>query len=222
MKLLLPTMLALSLTADAGTVLFSDLGSPVSFGNLGSVVQGSNGNTRNWITQAREFTVSGSGNFDVTQIDLAMMQNGGSSAFMAGIFTNDGAVPGTQIGSWIDLTANAFCGASCYPLATQSGITGITLTGGDTYWMVAGPQSSTATTDVLWMDNTHGSHSLLVASLDGGQHWISDGQGTNAAFDVLGDAVVASVPEPSSLILFTAGMLPLVLAIRRRRSAAND
>jgi len=219
MKLFIPIALALCASGNAGTVLFSDLGPGGSFTtSVGSILQGSNGNTRQSITQAREFTVSGTGSFDVTGFDLAVFVNGGGSSFAAAIFTNNGALPGTQIGSSYDLTANTFCGATCYSVASQTGVTGITLTGGSHYWMVLGPQSLTDSSENIWRGNDQGATSLLVASLDGGQHWITENGGlqTNAAFSVIGDAAVSGVPEPSYVVLVAGGLLAVVVKKRVR------
>jgi len=219
MKYVLPLAFALCFCADAGTVLFSDFGLSDSFSTAGgSVLQGSNGNTRQSITQAREFTVSGSGDFDVTEIRLAVFVNAGASSFAAGIFTNNGALPGTQIGANYNLTSNTACGPSCYSVVDQTGVTGITLTGGTLYWMVLRPQSLTDSSTNLWRDNNQGSTSLVVASLDGGSHWITEnGAQTNAAFAVLGDAATVAAPEPGELILLASGLLAVIGAATRRR-----
>lgn len=217
MKFFAPAMFAFCLCANASTLLFSDFGPGNSYStdpmNPGSVLQGSNGNTRQSITQAREFTVSGAGSFDVTQIDLAVNTNGGGSSFMAAIFTNNGAQPGTQIGPSFDLTALA---SGC--CETDSAITGVTLTGGVQYWMVLGPQSLTDNSENIWRVNNQGSTSLQVASINGGQSWVTEngGPAPNLAFDVLGNSQASGVPEPNSLILMTSGLFAAVVTKRLR------
>jgi len=202
--------------ASASTILFSDLGTPASYGNNPSIMRGGNGNSGNEITLAREFMVSGAGDFDVTQFDLAAVQNGvNPGTFTVSIWTNSSSLPGTEIGPSFDLTASPAPNDE-HTLVTQSGVTGITLTGGVDYWMVLEPRSLTDNSVVQWENNVHGSTSPLVGTNSGTTNWISDGNGANAAFDVLGDPVVSGVPEPGSLILLAAGLAALPLVIRRR------
>jgi hypothetical protein len=147
------------------------------------------------------------------QIDLAVWNNVGEPAFTAAIFTDSAGSPGVSLGSWA-LTGTAI--GSCCALASQSSITGVTLTGGDTYCMVAGPTLLTDNMDKDWQPNTVGLSSALVTSLDGGATWNNDGTGVEGAFDVLGDPVAASVPEPGSWLLL--GTVLAGMVFRRARS----
>ncbi len=215
MRFLIAT-LALCIQASASTILFSDLGSPASYGNSPSIMRGGNTHSQNSITLAREFTVSGTGDFNVTQFDLAAVGNGGNPAtFAASIWTNSGNDPGTQIGPSFDLTGSPAPNDE-HTLVTQTGVTGITLTGGVEYWMVLTPRNLTDNSVVQWENNVQGSTSLLVGSNSGTTDWLSDGNGTNAAFDVLGDAVVSSAPEPASVILLATALAAMLIVIRKK------
>lgn len=213
MKAIICALAALAVQANA-SVLFSDLGTGGSVYSTapGSIIQGSGLGA--WITQARPFTVSGAGNFLLTQFDLGIVNDSPSAAtFTASIWTDTSSLPGTELGSWSLSTSTTF--GNCCGLVTQSGITGITLTGGLQYWMVVGPQSGADHSKNEWADNTQGLNSARLGSLDGGGSWIVDGAGTAAAFDVLGATPPSPTPEPSTLLLLGAAFLPMLAAKRR-------
>jgi len=212
-KLLLLTLFAASVPVHAGT-LFSDLGTGSNVYDTSgpSLVKGS-GNGGSSITQARPFTVSGTGDFLVTQIDFGMSNEVSPATFTGSIWTDTSGLPGTELGSW-NLASTPF---GCCALATQTGITGVTLTGGVTYFMVAAPVSLTDTSDNFWDANTVGATGLQLGSLNGGASWISDGIGTLPAFDVLGNSAAAQAPEPDSLWLLGIGLLGTFAGVRKAR-----
>jgi len=200
MRILLLVFLAAAIPSSA-SVLFSDLGTGGSVYQSGSgaIIQGQSGDN---ITNARAFTVAGTGDFDVTQFDLGVVEdkNGATTfylnTFTASIWTTSSGHPGTELGSW-NLSTNEPNGSCCI-LVSQTGITGITLTGGTQYFMVLGPVASNDGSKVEWENNTTGATTAEVGSVNGGA-WIvgSPGGITNAAFDVLGTASDTGVPEPA-------------------------
>ncbi len=215
MKKLVLILCAVSVQASADT-LFSDLGTggSVYTAGPGAVIQGTSGDN---IAQARPFTVSGSGMFNVTQIDLGIVYDLSPHTFTASIWTDNSDNPGTELGAW-NLTTNEQSGSCCL-LTTQSGITGVTVTGGVKYWLVAAPVTSNDGGKVEWELNSQGQNSEQLGALNG-EAWIHDGTGQATAFDVLGTAAVSPTPEPGSLLLLgtsIAGMLGWI-GLRRRRA----
>jgi hypothetical protein len=163
-------------------------------------------------TAAGLFTVAGSGSNAVTQIDLALAWVGtGLNTFSAAIWTDNSGLPGTQVsGAYWSLTSNLEYGLCC-SLVTIPGITGVSLTGGQQYFMVLGPIS--ATSDLEWIWNSQGVTGLTLASLDGGSTWeFAFAGSTLGAFDVLGTAT----PEPGTMGMLGGGLLALGLLARFR------
>src|SRR5581483_3460534 len=100
MKILLTALLAGCIPMSA-SVLFTDLGtgSNVYDHNNGSVVKGS-GSGGPSITQARPFTVTGTGDFLLSQVDLGLVTQIGVPTFNVSVWTNSSGQPGTELGDW--------------------------------------------------------------------------------------------------------------------------
>ena len=200
--------------AHADSVIFSDLASSSPlYLNGGYSVAGST-STAGSVVPAFSFTV-GASSYDLTQIDLALLYDSGTNGSVTVELVNDsGGLPGsTVLGSW-SFSGLPASGSTTSALQTASGITGITLDAGTTYWLEAFVTNGTSNTFDLWDYNNQG-----VTGTDAentGPGFDSLGTTTIGAFDVLGTAITA--PEPSSLLLLGSGLAALsLLGARRRR-----
>jgi MYXO-CTERM domain-containing protein len=199
----------------AGSVLFSDLGPPgdVYVSGSGSAAAGSGSNIGNSVTTAELFTSAGSGTFSVTQIDLAVGNVEAPDTFYASIWSDDAGLPGTEVADayWSLSTSASF--GTCCALVAVSGITGVSLTGGQQYFMILGPLSLSDDSENAWNYNNQGAASLDLYSTNGGSTWVYNGVGPTGAFDIDG----TSTSEPGSPVLLGTGLIGLLGVAARRR-----
>ncbi|MGH9432123.1 MAG: PEP-CTERM sorting domain-containing protein [Terriglobia bacterium] len=197
-------------------VFYSDLGSPVNYQCCTGWTVSGTGTVGTSFTAANLFTAAISGN--VTQIDLGVGWVVGPDPFVASIWTDVGNLPGSQIGpSFGGLLANAEFGLSTNSLVTVP-VSGVSLTAGQSYFMILAPTSVNDSSWNAWNWNAQGVNGLDLYSTDGGMSWNSNGTGNPlGAFDVLGGGT--QTPEPGTLVLLGTGLLGLGGIVRRRLTA---
>lgn len=190
--------------AMRGSTLFSDLGpagdvyndTSENFGVTGSA--STTGTSTDWAT---EFVVSGTGSLTVTGIDIAVSNVSGADTFFASILTDNSGVPGAEVANayWSLSTSTAF--GTCCGLVSITGITGVSLTGGQVYWMVLGPLSLSDNSYNVWDAESQNVPSKAVSSTNGGSTWSSGAITLVPAFDI------TSSPEPATwpMLLALAG-----------------
>jgi hypothetical protein len=228
MRLPLLALIAFSATRAPAATLFSNLGNNGSVYSTNTTnpddsyaVEANGPSFQFWQLSAFEFTVSGTGNFELTEIDLGVTNLSAPDTFTASIWTNNNGAPGSELAGASWNLATTVKAGHCCGLTSEKGITNVTLVGGQDYWMVLGPQNSNDGSFNLWMATTKGSDVTGLFSPDGGSSWQSNGYSAlPGAFDVIGTAEEASTPEPQALYL-TAPAIAALLLLKVGRASAG-
>jgi len=211
---LLAIALCMSLPVLADSTMYSNFNpdpNNLYDSNTGWTISGT-GTTGSYQAIAEEFASGLTGS--ISQIDVAVGYVTGNNLFDVGLYMDNGGTLGTQLGQWNDLMSPQNLGGCC-GVITISGITGITLTANESYFLVVEPASPSDTTWGAWNWNNTGVNSHQLFSTDGGNTWMDGGVATTGAFEVLGSPG-GSTPEPSSLILLGSGLMGAFGTMRRK------
>jgi PEP-CTERM motif len=166
-------------------------------------------------TFGAEFTVPGVGNAIVTGADVALqhiLTLGSNGLVDASFWTVSAGLPGTQVGGSFAATATD----NFPPEVASLGISGVTLTGGQSYFLILTPSDNN--THVDWSANNQG---VVGGIADIGFGWIPLGpDAATPVFDVIA-TMPAAVPEPSTWAMMLLGFVGLGFVYYRnsRKSA---
>lgn len=152
---------------------------------------------------------------NVEQIDIALSSIQGTDAAIVSLWTNSGNVPGTQLASWTLYGLPSWFGNPGNTPVTISGISGVHLNAGASYFLVASPLDGNDDTWDAWHNNNQGLTGQQP--VNEGSGWFT-GYSTALAFDILGSATPTAVPEPASIALMVGGIAG-VARLRRRNAA---
>lgn len=195
---------ACSPAARAATVLFSDLGPGQSYNCCSGYLVGTlpNGLVA---TPANSFVAAAGG--AVSEIDIALQQEVGSDSAVVSLWTDGGNALGAELGAWSVSGFPLIGTTGAGDLSTITGISGISLTAGDTYYlqvMYVAPGLGG------WPFNSQG---VTGTVLEGGAPPVTFPTG---AFEVL----ATGVPEPATWAMMILGLGLIGIAARRRRDRA--
>ena len=135
-----------------------------------------------------------------------------TSGITISIWSGSSSEPGTELESWsltVDEEANNY---------TVTSTTNPKLIAGDTYWVLEGYTDGVDNNNFLGWGLYSGATTLGLWESDISPTTLAVFTGTEPALEVRGTPAAATVPEPSALLLMTAGALCVFARSIRRRS----
>ncbi|MGA3130134.1 MAG: choice-of-anchor R domain-containing protein [Terracidiphilus sp.] len=199
------------------TTLFSDFGPGDAYqSDFSWEVTGSGAPIGTSYSDGDAFTIAGSGAEEISQIDIAIGQLNSGSGFYVSIWTDNSGLLGTEVSGayWGNLSPYGSLGTCC-KVTSITGISGVTLTGGDTYFLLVGPMNPSGSANYGWNFSSVGLDTAQLYSTNGGVTWQRSFPGTAGAFDVIGSASAAT-PEPGTFLMLGSGLVGLAGMVRRR------
>jgi hypothetical protein len=210
-------VLGLSVTAArADTVVFSNFGPGMTFNTTQGYLINPAGATPPQ-TIAHRFTSTSNINFTSAQLALGLIA--GNSNIQVFLETDAGGLPGTILE-----TINVNISSPFPPggIVTATSTLNTLLTAGTNYWLVAFAQN--ATTRAEWnfsltdFSTANNFAFNQIPSPTGPWNAVPAGN-IRSAFQINGNVIGPTVPEPATMLLFGTGLAGAVGAIRRRRKA---
>jgi len=200
-RLLILIGAAVSSQQAFAAVIFSDLGVGNSYNCCSAEDVTGSSTSIGYQAVADGFTSAGT--YDVTQIDVALAYLRGTNEAEISLWTDAGGSPGTELGDWT-VKDQPFFGSTA--LTTISGITGVTLAAGNSYYLIVAPIAAD-TFDGFNFNSTGASGPVLV----------NNGSGFFQVGTTLNAFAILSVAEPSTWAMMLLGFAGLGVAGYRQR-----
>jgi hypothetical protein len=205
--ILVGLMASFSIASSADSVIFNDFGTNQSYNSsVGLAIAGAQ-SMPGFIKWGEAFTADA--RFDVTQIRMALGSFTGVNGVTVSLDTNNGGAPGKALATWSFVGLPQF-GTTNRVVQTMTFASGIVLQPGQMYWLVTAPFA--ANTQAVWNLNSTGVIGLGAVNFGG--VWLT-ATVPSGAFEVVGKSVA---PEPSSWLLFGAGLFGILGTLRKRKS----